>query len=106
MQTILTGNEVTMKRNSFPKKYLPLRGVAHDLAGELFAEICKTGHFDSTRVKQLRHIGLSWNLGQGGIPTGEVSVRFHRQRLPRVSTFHAAPPSFEELQDVIDAHAN
>lgn len=85
--------------------YLPLRSAAHDLASELFAEICKTGHFDSTRVKQLRHIGLSWNLDRGGIPTGEVSVRFHRQRRPRVSVFQAAPPSQEELQDILDAHA-
>jgi len=86
--------------------YLPLRSAVHDLASELFAEICKTGHFDSTRVRQLRHIGLAWNLDRRGIPTGEVSVRFNRQRRQRVSVFEAAPPSQEELQDIIDAHAN
>jgi|GEM_PF-4932403 len=92
-------------RNSFPKKYLPLRDTLSSLAGELFTEVCKTGHFDSKRVRKLKNIGLNWNLDPRGVPTGELSVRFHRQR-PRVSTFEAAPPSFEELQDVIDAHAN
>lgn len=92
-------------RNSFPKKYLPLRDTLSDLASELFTEVCKTGHFDSKRVRKLKNIGINWNLDPRGVPTGELSVRFHRQR-PRVTTFQAAPPSFEELQDIIDAHAN
>lgn len=96
--------EQTRFRQSFPKKYTPLKNVVYDLADKLFVEICKTGHFDSTRVRKLKNVGINWNLDPRGIPTGELSVRFHRQR-PRITSFHAAPPSFEELQDIVDAHA-
>lgn len=90
-------------RSSFPKKYLPLRQVVSDLSTKLFEEVCKTGHFDSTRVRGLRYIGFNWDLDPRGIPTGESIVRFARQR-PRVESYHAAPPSDEDLLDVKQAH--
>ena len=103
-KTITNEDDGRKFRNSFPKKYSPLRDVVDDLSDKLFTEICKTGHFDSTRVRELKNIGLNWNLDRRGIPTGQLNVRFHRQR-PRIATFHVAPPSQEELLDIIQAHA-
>ena len=103
-QTI-SRNEVTKFNQSFPKKYSQLKNKVSELSNLLFEEICKTGHFDSTRVRELKHIGVAWNLDRRGTPTGQATVRFYRQQ-PRIVTFHAAPPSQEELQDILDAHAN
>ena len=92
-------------QNSFPKKYLPLRKVVPDIAGKVFDEICKTGHFDSNRGRGLRSIGFNWNLDPRGAPTGELSVRFARQQ-PRTTSYHVAPPSHEDLLlDIAQAHA-
>ena len=91
--------------NSFPKKYLPLKRVLDRLGDALMLEVSKTGHFDSTRVKELKHIGVGLDLDRRGIPTGRKVVRFHRQR-PRISTYQTIPPSREELQDIVEDHAN